>query len=377
MIYDIIIVGAGPVGSYAAYILARKGFKVLVLERKRSGESVPVCTGIIGKEVFDQFDVPADAILSTIDTVAFYSPSGRAVRIPFDDPPAFVVDRGMFDRDIRLLAQESGAEFRFGAAGKHVNLCPQYAEIVLDESSERLQARVIILATGPDQSLLKNLDLGQSPSWVIGAQVEAQMTDVDKTEIYLGKKIAPDGFAWVVGINNNRVRLGLVTSRNATGFLHHFLLDPRVLSRVQSIGPMASKPILVGQPQRTYSNRLLVIGEAAGQVKSTTHGGIYYGFIGAVCAAGIVQEAFAEAEFDREMLKGYEARWKAFLENEIRMGLVARKFLSCLPDKYIDNFFKLLDEEKILAKHMKGFKFDWHTEFIVSLVKQSLWKCIA
>ena len=76
MIHDVIIVGGGPVGSYTASLLAKKGFDTLVLESNPSVGHRVVCTGLISVEAFDRFHLPREAVINQIQNVTFFSPSG-------------------------------------------------------------------------------------------------------------------------------------------------------------------------------------------------------------------------------------------------------------------------------------------------------------
>jgi len=75
--WDVLIVGGGPIGTYTAYQLADKGFDVVVVEKKNQiGEDI-VCAGVISKEAFKRYDLPAESILSRIDSFTFISPFGQ------------------------------------------------------------------------------------------------------------------------------------------------------------------------------------------------------------------------------------------------------------------------------------------------------------
>ena len=79
--YDVIIVGAGPAGSYAAYRLASLGDKVAVLEQKEAAGLNVCCTGVISTECFRSFGVSPEVILTEANSARFFSPSGRCLRL--------------------------------------------------------------------------------------------------------------------------------------------------------------------------------------------------------------------------------------------------------------------------------------------------------
>jgi digeranylgeranylglycerophospholipid reductase len=111
--YDVIIVGAGPAGSYVAYALASLGHSVAVLEKKSVPGLDACCTGIISTECFDSFGIRPDIILTRANSAKFFSPSGKCLKLATQKVQAYVVDRASFDQAIAGKAQAVGAEYFF------------------------------------------------------------------------------------------------------------------------------------------------------------------------------------------------------------------------------------------------------------------------
>ena len=108
--YDVVVIGAGPIGSYTAYQLADKGFRVcLVDEKEKVGENV-LCAGVISKEAFKRYDLPSDSIVARIDSVSFFSPFGQRLEYEPRDIFAYVVDRDIFDRKLFQQAKRCGVD---------------------------------------------------------------------------------------------------------------------------------------------------------------------------------------------------------------------------------------------------------------------------
>ena len=111
---DVLIVGGGPSGLRLAARLAGAGLDVRVLERKDGIGSSVVCTGIIGKEVFDSFGMNRDSALGELQTVRLVSPFGTSVVYSHPQPFAYVVDRERFDRNLAAEAASRGADIEPG-----------------------------------------------------------------------------------------------------------------------------------------------------------------------------------------------------------------------------------------------------------------------
>jgi flavin-dependent dehydrogenase len=114
-LHDVLIVGAGPVGSFTAARLAKRGLNVALIEEDPSSGHSVVCTGVIGVEAFERYDLPKETILSELQTVRFFSPSGNALSYNPTSTQAFVVNRQVFDRELAETALREGAQAYFDA----------------------------------------------------------------------------------------------------------------------------------------------------------------------------------------------------------------------------------------------------------------------
>lgn len=113
--------------------------------------------------------------------------------------------------------------------------------------------------------------------------------------------------------------------------------------------------------------RVLVIGEAAGQVKTTTGGGIYYGLLAARLAAETISTAFATGRFSAEQLCAYERDWKSLLDHELTLGLSFRKFYGRLGDRQMDFLLRHISRHGLNDLIQRHADFDWHRKLIMEL----------
>jgi digeranylgeranylglycerophospholipid reductase len=375
-VYDVIIVGAGPAGSYMAYELASSGHHVAVFEGKSAPGLNACCTGIISTECFQSLDLSTDGILTRVSSAKFFSPSGRCLRLQTESVQAYVVNRFLLDKGIASKAQSGGAQYFFSCPV--IDIIPGRDNIQAVTSCfgarELFSARVVVLANGFRPKLPSKLGLGKIKNFLAGAQAEIEAKNVDELEVYFDQEIAPGAFAWLVPTSPNTAYIGLLATSQAKLHLQKFLKN--LFYRGKLTGQEAKieqKAVPLGTLARSYGDRILVVGDAAGQVKPTTGGGIYFGHIGAKIAAGVLDDALGGDNLTAGQLSRYQKQWKAKMGKELSRGYRARWAYTKLSDRQIEGIFNALDftgmAEALL--NSSDFSFDWHSKLIMAVLKRS------
>lgn len=374
--YDVIVVGAGPVGSYIAHELSSSGYDVAVFEEKSAPGLDVCCTGIISTECFQSLGPGTDVILTEVNSARFFSPSGRCLRLQTENVQAYVVNRLLLDEALASKAQSRGARYFFSSPV--IDIIPGQdsiqAETLRSGARETFSARAVVLANGFKPKLPRKLGLGKIKSFLVGAQAEIEAKNVDELEVYFGQEIAPGSFAWLVPTSTNKAYIGLLAKSQAKLHLQKFLNNifdqGRITSREVEI---RQKAVPVGTPARSYGDRVLVIGDAAGQVKPTTGGGIYFGHLGAKIAAEVLDEALSSDNLSATQLSRYQKQWKAKMGKELSLGYRARQAYIKLSDRQIEGIFSALDSSGMAEALLKSgdFSFDWHSRLILAGLKRS------
>jgi flavin-dependent dehydrogenase len=235
------------------------------------------------------------------------------------------------------------------------------------------RGRVCVLACGASYALQRKLGLGMPRLLLHSAQIELPAARLGDVEVHFGRSVAPQGFAWAVPVQRDRpyVRIGVMCDRGAG---RHFNDMVERLSARWGINPLEmrqprQKILPLGPIERTYSDRVLALGDAAGLVKPTTGGGIYYSLLSAGLAAQTLAEGLATNELQSENLAIYERRWRKRLGAELRWQLLFRRIAHRLSDDDIDALFELARTDGIMPLVRRTAAFNHHREFITALFK--------
>src|SRR6185369_5558828 len=196
-------------------------------------------------------------------------------------------------------------------------------------------------------------------------------------EVHFGNSVAPKGFAWAVPVTRGQrtfARIGLMCERDARDYFDRFLarIGPRWKTGTPTCLGGGLKPRLkmlpLGPIARTYAARVLAVGDAAGLVKATTGGGIYYSLLSAALAAETLTEAFSQSDFSAAALSAYEERWRAALGEEFSAQMSLRRIANRMSDNEIDALFELARTDGIMPLVRKTAQFNRHRALIVSLL---------
>lgn len=326
---DIVVVGAGPGGLYAAIEALKRGCSVHVFDKKvvigvpvKCGEYFPV-----RKEMeyllpnagayMNVFDVPQETIDNECKSIRVISPKGRAFEFPFQ---AYVLDRTTLEQGLARQVEQLGGTIELNSP---VTLIPDEKLLVGKNVEHAVETKVVIAADGFPSKI----------SRAVGIQTEENMTannvainyeylmsnlNVDQkvTEMYLGTEFAPGGYGWIIpkGERTANVGIGIRTSyskrNDGKGYLDFFLHDCSLTkTKLEGgrPGPMIADVLPVDGPfKKTYSENVIAVGDAAGMVMPTNGGGIATAMITGTIAGQVAADHLC----NKVPLSEYEKRWK-------------------------------------------------------------------
>ncbi|HID18052.1 TPA: NAD(P)/FAD-dependent oxidoreductase, partial [Candidatus Bathyarchaeota archaeon] len=286
--YDLAVVGAGPAGSMAAYRAAKLGLKVLLLEEHGQAGSPPHCAGKLNVKAFQEFSLPSQCVLNKVKGALFHSPGGLEIMVSKPNPESYIIDRELFDRRLAEKALNAGVEARFKCKVKRVK--PHTSgSLTIKGSGLEAEASFLILAEGGVRRLSTSLGCGELP---VLKGIQAEMKGVnfqgeDFVEVFFGWRFFPGFFGWIIPMGDGRAKVGLCVRRGLAeasprAYLEKALKEhPTIKERVRraKIRRVYGGLIPIEGPVRKmwHPSGILIVGDAAGHIKSTTGGGIFFG----------------------------------------------------------------------------------------------------
>ncbi len=339
MKYDVVVVGAGPAGAMASKYATSNGARTLMIEEHASIGSPVQCTGLISKAALSECEIGEGSfVLSRMKGAFVYAPNGTELTIRGKDVKAYVIDRKIFDMELveRSLGEGTELMIKTRLTGTHKD----GISVLSNGERKEIKADIIIGADGIMSCVGRAAGLPRCKKFLSGIQFEAPYDAKDPgfVEIFTGNKIAPGFFAWAVPFGG-MARIGLaknMDSKPALHYLDELMKHPAIRSRYGgSRTEHVAGGIPLGAPDRTVTGNVMLVGDAAGQVKPTSGGGVY---MGAVCAKIARKETGTEE---------YEKRWRSAVGRELSTGLMIHRSIGKLSDENLNEFIAFLSRPGI------------------------------
>ncbi|MEE9594005.1 MAG: NAD(P)/FAD-dependent oxidoreductase, partial [Candidatus Hydrothermarchaeales archaeon] len=297
-----------------------------------------------------------EIIANTIKGGRFLSPSGREIFAYSDMERARVVEKKLFDKYLGREAARSGAEIKLMT---RVLGLKRETDVSLKidgpDGKEEIKSHLIIGADGVRSNVARWCGLPTPKKIVAAAQVEIDEVDVedDVAEMYFGREYAPNFYAWVlpkgdvceVGVG---VRGGNAPPRK---YLEKFIREHPVASS-KITGKSTIEVNMGGFPlsvsERTVSDNVMIVGDAAGHTKASTGGGVITGGIASMIAGAAAVSSLEAGDYSEEFLfREYESKWRAEIGFELKVHEALRNMFDSLSDEQLDSLFDLAIEARV------------------------------
>ena len=345
--YDVIVAGAGVAGCMAAIEASKQGVRIGLFEEHPQVGVPSHCSGVVSLSGLKLLGISSNQAFDQrlIRGARFFPPTGSPIEITRPEPVALIINRMKFDQYLAKNAINNGVELHTKSRiTKFEKTSDQETQVTIQNQGV-VGAKVLIDASGAGSRLPTQAGL-KPPDWsqiLPGLQYELIGTDRqdDLVNLYFGSKRAPGFFAWSIPTGDHSVRAGLATSKgNVRTLLDQLVKEHWPKSKIDAT---KSGSVLVSGPvDRSWSPRFMVAGDAAGQVKQTTGGGIviggYCGMLAGKAAASAVKNPRRADQF----LETYDHEWREKFSSDLKKMGIGRRLFFGLSDTTLDKLFPAL-----------------------------------
>jgi len=375
--YDCIVVGGGPVGGYVAQKIAEKKYSVGLIEEHRD-IGLPVnCAGLVTSRVLNfAQEFQEKFTLLPIKGAHIHSPINQIYTIGGNKVHAYVINREIFDKVIVEKASETGVELLLGS---HVVSIRKDADIVctyhVNKQKSMVRGKLLIGADGPNSIVRRSFDFPSPIEYIrcIGAEVSNISINPEYVEIFFDTRIAPGFFAWIIPINaeGTRARMGLGVVQKFSDQLKKCFEN--LISRARfdnaTIESISGGSIPLGGLNKTTQEGVMLVGDAAAQVKPTSGGGLFPGLACAQICADIGLKALNANRVDDKFLSTYHSLWTKTIGKELTKGMFYRRIFFRFSNREFEKALKFLDNTTILNCVNSYGDIDYPSRLVVPVVK--------
>ncbi|MDL2271097.1 NAD(P)/FAD-dependent oxidoreductase [Methanobrevibacter sp. OttesenSCG-928-I08] len=358
--YDVVIVGAGPIGSNLAYLLSKNNLSICLIDKKKEIGIPLQCAGIVSKDILNYIDIPNDLIINKAKG-AFLHTKNNILQVNKEESTALIIDRVLFDKYLFKKAIGEGVEF---IQNKVINIDSEKG-IVKCANGDTISSKIIVGADGVNSIVSKeiNNDLNKVNASQFLVKIDdngvndfrnSKKNINEFVDVYVDSRIFP-GFLWCIPTENNLYRVGLFSDEDYKSqnlILNEFLEENFTVNSYEIIEKYKGAIPKCNFKNKLYENRVLLIGDAAAQVKPTTGGGLVLGFNISKYASKIITNSIIND--DISLIKNYADEFKNKFFNELTSQYKLQKTLKILSNDDLDYLFKKLkenDAEELISKY--------------------------
>ncbi|MEN4017680.1 MAG: NAD(P)/FAD-dependent oxidoreductase [Methanobacterium sp.] len=359
---DVLVVGAGPAGSSAAKHAALNGAEVLMVEKKSEIGSPKRCAEGVSKDGLIKLGIEPSSrwVTSEIDGVRLVSPGGIDVWLTQDTVKlpemGYVVERKVFDKFMAMDAARAGADIMIKTLVKGLEKRDDHVMVKAERMGKEIEikAEIVIGADGPESRVGRwgGLKTAVKPKYMeSGAQFEmvgVQMENPNALEFYFGS-VAPGGYAWIFPKGDDIANVGLavistLTEKSAYEHLLDFVKTCPATKNATAVELNIGGDPVGGIIKKISTDRILIVGDAAGMVNPLTGGGIISGMQGGLIAGEIAAAAVKEGDTSEKRLSMYDKRCEKEIGDSFNKYMKSREYLESLSDRELDLIAKAFNE---------------------------------
>ena len=344
--FDICIVGASIAGNYLTYLLSNSNLRIAVLEDHKEIGLPFQCAGIISQKLSQLIELPKEIVLNRVRTAKIVNPSGKSIKL-FGDENPYIIDRIALDRlHYKKIKDNQNIMYYLGERYKSFEYRIENGKkyVLLETSERKIKTRMLIGCDGPLSSVGKQLNVKNDVLYASQIRTKANFNE-DEAAMYFDPQWK-QLFGWIVPEGNQVFRIGIAAAKNVRNCFKRYLekLDIDIDNKIDQQGGI----IPYGIMNRVAFDNILLLGDAAGQVKATTGGGIIMLLTAAKYASRCVNLCFKNETFSKKFIKkNYEKPCSHTIGRELKLHYLIRLILEKFKEKDFEVFFKIIKENKI------------------------------
>ena len=356
MSFDVIIAGGSVAGLLCAREISSKGFSVLVIEEDYEIGTPEHCGGLVSIAGLEELGViPFRKTFDhMIESAEITSPNGNSFTINSKKQKVIEISRRELDKQIAFQAQKNGAVIKVRTSFQEIT------DTGIRTNEEEIDCKIFVDARGVSSIIHKD-----RTGILSSAQYEiyANWIKKGKVEVIFDQEKYPGFFAWIIPSNEGKGKVGVAgRGINVSETMENILKDRGEFSTIRKI----FAPIWINGPIKNFvEGKTVIIGDAAGQAKPTTAGGIFTSGMGGVYAGQAIVKFLKTNK--KEELDQYQKRWTDRFGKEFEKQLLARKILERIDNNTINKLFESITPE-ITKEISEKDDFDFHTGSIIKLL---------
>lgn len=356
MYSDVVIAGGSVAGLICAREIASNNHSVLVIEEDYEIGTPEHCGGLVSTAGLEELGIiPFRKTFDhLIETAEIHAPNGNSFSINSKKQKVAEISRRELDKQIAHQAQKNGATIKVRTSFQELT------DKGVRTSDGEIECKIFVDARGVSSLIHKD-----RTGILSSAQYEiyAEWIKKGKVEVFFDQEKYPGFFAWVIPSDEGKGKVGVAGKGiNVVEAMEKFLETMGGHSTIRKI----YAPIWIKGPiDKFIDGKIVIVGDAAGQAKPTTAGGIYSSGMGGLYAGQAISK-FLESK-DMSDLEEYQKRWTEKFGKEFEKQLFARKILERLDNSTINKLFESITPE-ITKEISEKEDFDFHTGSIVKLL---------
>ena len=356
MYYDVVVAGGSVAGLLCAREIARNNNTVLVIEEDYEIGTPEHCGGLVSTKGLEELGIiPFSKTFDhIIESAKIYAPNGNSFSINSKKQKVAEISRRELDKQIAHQAQKNGAVIKVRTS---------FQELTKDgirTNDGEIKCKILVDARGASALVQKDRE-----GILSSAQYEiyADWIKKGRVEVFFDQEKYPGFFAWIIPSGEGKGKVGVAGKGiKVSEILEEFLEKKGKYSTIRKI----FAPIWIKGPIKKFvEGKTVIVGDAAGQAKPTTSGGIYTSGMGGVLAGRAISK-FLKSNNESD-LEQYQKQWKNQFGEEFEKQIMARKVLERIDNNTINKLFDSITPE-ITKEISEKEDFDFHTGSIIKLL---------